>query len=129
MTTNDIRESKTRENNGCYTVCVDADGKTTIFSNRDDEYILNERFSIVARCETFKEAVKKEKRYQYRNLYYLVVSTKIDGVTKLKLRKYEGVMYRAPIGTIGVFKRRRDAKKYMSLKNASNKNAANKKSA
>ena len=119
----DIRKNKNEEIDGNYTVCVDAEGASVIFLNRDDEYILNERCSIIARCTTYKEAIKAQRRYQYRNINYIVISSKFNGVEKLKLRKFEGVIHNAPIGTVGVFKRRRDAKKFMTEKNRMTKTA------
>ncbi len=115
----DIRKNSKEELDGRYTVCVDAEGNSKIFLNRNDEYILNERFSIIARATTYKEAIKALRRFQYRNINYIVV----NGVEKLKLRKFEGVIHNAPIGTIGVFKRRRDAKKFMTEKNRMTKSA------
>lgn len=119
----DIRKNNKEELDGRYTVCVDAEGNSKIFLNRNDEYILNERFSIIARATTYKEAIKALRRFQYRNINYIVISSKVNGVEKLKLRKFEGVINNAPIGTIGVFKRRRDAKKFMTKKNMLAKSA------
>lgn len=119
----DIRKNNKEELNGNYTVCVDAEGNSKIFLNRNDEYILNERFSIIARATTYKEAIKALRRFQYRNINYIVISSKFNGVEKLKLRKFEGVIHNAPIGTVGVFKRRRDAKKFMTEKNRMTKTA------
>ena len=114
MADNRIIARKENEFSGNYIIGVNAEGETKIFSNASDEHVLSERYSIVARRRTKCEAEKAEKAYKSRNTYFLVISVTIDGTEKLQLRKHVGVLYNAPIGTVGVFKRRRAAKKYMN---------------
>lgn len=119
-----IRENTRREHgNGSYTVCVNAEGKTKIFINRDDEYIISERYSVLYRTNTLKEAETAEKHYIYRNTVFCVIAVNYNGELKLKLRKYSGVIYIAPIGTVGIFKRRRNAKKFMNKLRRENEEA------
>ena len=117
-----ISEIKNLNDNGDYTVGVNADGETKIFVNRDDEYILNERYCVIFRAKNLKEAEAAEKKYKYKNTWLCVVVVNYNGVAKIKILKRVGVMNNAPIGTVAICKRRRDAKRHMNKLRRENEN-------
>ncbi len=116
-----ISEIKNLNDNGDYTVGVNADGETKIFVNRDDEYILNERYCVISRAKSLKEAEVAEKK-KYKNTCFCVVVVNYNGVAKIKILKRVGVMNNAPIGTVAICKRRRDAKRHMNKLRRENEN-------
>ena len=99
--------------NGNVTVGVNSDGETRIFLNMDDEYVLNERYVVIFRTNSIEEAEKAEKHYRNKNTCFCVIEVSINGKRMYKLRKHVGVLTIAPIGTVGAFSRRRDAKKLL----------------
>lgn len=95
---------------GTYTVGVNANEKISIFVNRDDEFVINAGYTVLYRGKSYADAEKEAKRYLYRNSSYSVVEFIQDGVKTYKIHRNEGVLTIAPVGTVGVFKRLRDAK-------------------
>ena len=116
-----ISEIKNLNDNGDYTVGVNADGETKIFVNRDDEYILNERYCVISRAKSLKEAEVAEKK-KNKNTCFCVVVVNYDGVVKVKILKHVGVMNNAPIGTVAICRRRRVAKRHMNKLRRENEN-------
>ena len=95
---------------GTFIVAVDnGDAENIqIFANKSEESVIMDRWNIIKKCFTREEAEKELLRYENRNTTFIV--RKIP--TGIELIKHKGVITTAPIGTIGIFRKKKQAKKF-----------------
>lgn len=96
---------------GNFIVAVDVQDASNvqIFENRSEEYVVSRGYSIIRKCTVKEDAEKEMLKYKNKNRCYIVRLTP-DGV---KLETIVGILTTAPMGTLGVFRRTRLARKFL----------------
>lgn len=103
------------EATGIFIVAISVQGENDIriFENESEEYIFSKGYKKMRICKTKKEAEKVIHKYKQDNYYYIVRETSAG----LKIVRCEGIVTVAPIGTLAVCRKRKQAKKeYKRLK-------------
>lgn len=103
------------EATGTFIVAISVQGENDIriFENESEEYIFSKGYKKMRICKTKKEAEKVIFKYKQDNYYYIVRETPAG----LKIVRCEGIVTVAPIGTLAVCRKRKQAKKeYKRLK-------------
>lgn len=99
------------ETTGIFIVAVDVEEAANIrvFENCSEEYVVSHGYKIIKKCTTKKVAEKEKLKYMYINSCYVVRITP-EG---FKLEITEGILTNAPMGTLGVFRKKRLARKFL----------------
>jgi hypothetical protein len=111
-----IAKTPNVQNSGRYTVAMNlADEKIEIFVNRDDEYIMRLGFKIISKANSYEEAERKTKAFLHRNAQYCVISFTQKGKIIYTPYRVEGIITNAPMGTVAIFSKKRDAMHFIKL--------------
>ncbi|MCR5146496.1 MAG: hypothetical protein K6B70_04025 [Clostridia bacterium] len=88
-------------------ISVQGDNDIQIFENESEKYIFSKGYKKMKICKTKSEAEKTILKYRQDNYYYIVRETPKG----LKIVRCEGIVTIAPIGTLAVCRKRKQAKK------------------
>jgi hypothetical protein len=110
-----IKEEKHQKNTGTFIVALAMydPNDIRIFENKTEEYVIHENYKKIAVCSTKVEAEKAKNKYLHQHTCYLVRKSS----SGYKIERYEGVITIAPIGTVAIFRKRKQAKRYITRMN------------
>lgn len=103
----EIRHLKNANGTFIVAASVEDENEIRIFENESEEYVMSKGYNKIKICTSKKEAEKAVRSYMYRNCCYLVRETP----NGLEVIRHEGVITTAPIGTLAVCKKKKQAKR------------------
>lgn len=121
----EVRHLKNATGTFIVAVSVNDENEIRIFENESEEYVMSKGYNKIKICTSKKEAERAVRSYTYRNCCYLVRETP-DG---LEVIRHEGVITIAPIGTLAICKKKKQAKRLcrkLEEQRAENKEILNK---
>lgn len=80
-----------------------------VFENCSEEYVVSGGYSIIRKCTVKEDAEKEMLKYKNKNRCYIVRITP----NGFKLETIEGILTIAPMGTLGAFRKKRLARKFL----------------